>query len=85
MSDLHCGENVDQDLNTTEVIRTLVHAENPDFLAFSGDMVSGRGLKREVIIYRICMGSESKLVRTYLEAMDSSSYGVEETLWIHSW
>ena len=42
MSDLHCGENVDQDFNTTEVIRTLVHAENPDFLAFSGDMVSGR-------------------------------------------
>lgn len=46
MSDLHCGEDIDQDKNTTDVIRTLVHAENPDFLAFSGDMVAGKPLER---------------------------------------
>ena len=41
MSDLHCGEDIEQDVNTTRVIRTLIDAEKPDFLAFSGDMVSG--------------------------------------------
>lgn len=41
MSDLHCGEDEEKDYNTTRVIRTLIEAENPDFLAFSGDMVSG--------------------------------------------
>ena len=41
MSDLHCGESLDADNNTTDVIRTLVHAENPDFLAFSGHKIYG--------------------------------------------
>ena len=41
MSDLHCGENEETDKNTTRVMRTLIEAENPDFLAYTGDMVSG--------------------------------------------
>ena len=32
---------MEKDVNTTRVIRTLIDAEKPDFLAFSGDMVSG--------------------------------------------
>lgn len=41
MSDLHCGEDEEKDTNTTRVMRTLIEAENPDFLAYTGDMVSG--------------------------------------------
>ena len=40
MSDLHCGESIENDDNTTRVMRTLIHAEDPDFLVYSGDMVS---------------------------------------------
>ena len=42
MSDLHCGESIEKDDNTTRVMRTLIDAEDPDFLVYSGDMVSGR-------------------------------------------
>ena len=41
MSDLQCGENEETDKNTTRVMRTLIEAENPDVLAYTGDMVSG--------------------------------------------
>lgn len=55
MSDLHCGESVEKDQNTTRVMRTLIEAENPDFLAYTGDMVSGM---RDwcALMVRICLG-----------------------------
>lgn len=40
-TDLHYGETLENDLNTTRLMENIVGQENPDFLAFSGDMVAG--------------------------------------------
>ena len=41
MTDLHYGEDLENDFNTTRLMKNLIKEESPDFLAFTGDMVSG--------------------------------------------
>ncbi|KAH7105234.1 Metallo-dependent phosphatase [Auriculariales sp. MPI-PUGE-AT-0066] len=47
MSDLHMGENQDtdwgpeQDVNTTRVMRRVLKDEKPDYVAISGDLITG--------------------------------------------
>lgn len=44
-TDLHYGEGDHLDESTTNLMRKLVQAEDPDFIAFTGDMVSGKLLE----------------------------------------
>ena len=41
MTDLHFGESDDMDLKTQELIKNLIEKENPDYIAVTGDIVSG--------------------------------------------
>lgn len=41
ITDTHYGQNLDADVNTTDIARTLLDIEQPDFVAFTGDMVAG--------------------------------------------
>ena len=41
MTDLHYGEKLELDINTTRLMKNLIRAESPDFLSFTGDMVAG--------------------------------------------
>ena len=40
-TDLHYGEALDLDINTTRLMENLIDREDPDFLVFTGDMVAG--------------------------------------------
>ena len=42
MTDLHDGKYDSESVQTTKVMEILLDSENPDFVAFTGDMVSGR-------------------------------------------
>ena len=46
MTDLHYGKYDSESVQTTKVMNILLDSENPDFVAFTGDMVSGRFIKR---------------------------------------
>lgn len=52
-------------------MRRLVQAENPDFIAFTGDMVSGRLLKR-FLPKRLLLEQIPGMVRRYVESLDKS-------------
>ena len=41
ITDTHYGQNLNADVNTTDIKRTLLDIEHPDFVAFTGDMVAG--------------------------------------------
>ena len=41
ITDLHYGEALDLDINTTRLMERLIDREEPDFLVFTGDMVAG--------------------------------------------
>lgn len=41
LTDLHLGENEDDDLLTLQMIRDIIAKEQPDFAAVTGDIVSG--------------------------------------------
>eukprot|EP00347_Sterkiella_histriomuscorum_P007757 403347672 len=41
ITDTHLGESEQQDLNTQKVLRTVLFAEKPDLVVFTGDIVSG--------------------------------------------
>ena len=41
ITDTHYGQNLNADVNTTDIARTLLDIEHPDFVAFTGDMVAG--------------------------------------------
>ena len=40
-TDLHYGESLENDVNTTRLMENIVEQEKPDFLSFTGDMVAG--------------------------------------------
>lgn len=42
MTDLHYGKYDSESVQTTKVMEILLDSENPDFVAFTGDMVSSR-------------------------------------------
>lgn len=41
ITDTHYGQNLNADVNTTDIARSLLDMERPDFVAFTGDMVAG--------------------------------------------
>lgn len=41
MTDLHYGKYDEESERTTKVMNSLLDTEMPDFVAFTGDMVSG--------------------------------------------
>ncbi|KAK8793460.1 hypothetical protein WA158_004819 [Blastocystis sp. Blastoise] len=45
-TDLHYGDG-DHDDETTQIMRTILKTENPDFVAFTGDMVAGYGWDKQ--------------------------------------
>src|SRR5690606_25945100 len=51
-SDLHFGEEehgwgIDQDINSTRVIRSVLRHEEPDFVVVNGDLITGENTFRE--------------------------------------
>lgn len=51
-SDLHFGEEedswgIDQDINTTRVMRSVLQKEQPDFVVLNGDLITGENTFRE--------------------------------------
>ena len=42
LTDLHLGEDPDRDAQTVQMIKNLISKENPDFVAITGDVVSGQ-------------------------------------------
>jgi len=42
LTDLHFGEDVKRDEDTILMIKDLIRKEEPDFLAITGDLVSGQ-------------------------------------------
>ncbi|KAK8803874.1 hypothetical protein WA158_001568 [Blastocystis sp. Blastoise] len=45
-TDLHYGDG-DHDDETTQIMRTIIGVEKPDFIAFTGDMVAGYGWDKQ--------------------------------------
>ena len=41
ITDLHYGEALDLDNNSTRLVESIIEHESPDFLVFTGDMVAG--------------------------------------------
>lgn len=41
VTDIHYGEDEEKDAATTNLMKSLIHWENPDMAVLTGDMVSG--------------------------------------------
>ena len=41
LTDLHFGEDQQRDLKTIDMIIEIIRKENPDFMAITGDLISG--------------------------------------------
>ena len=42
LTDLHFGEDEDRDTKTIQMVKELIRKEQPDFLAVTGDLISGQ-------------------------------------------
>jgi len=42
ITDLHFGEDDERDLSTIQMIESIVRKEQPDFMAITGDLISGQ-------------------------------------------
>ncbi len=42
LTDLHFGESDERDQKTINMIKEIIRKENPDFMAITGDLISGQ-------------------------------------------